>query len=287
MNHRWACSNRPQLQLHTQCKHTHISPQSYSCHHTASCYASLHLLRGILPHAQCRAGLAMLLTRGLPTHTPLLINPGPVPEVRSLRREAGRGDPAAPPASPAAPAVPLTTAAPPTLPLLRPGLGLTGYTGLLARRDALMLLPLPGEAAAAAGRPLPLLLGSKLGATGPPQSWAVLLLVLGAAAVGALRAWPSSTCAALDAKLSELTVSPHEAASGDRLHTSSTLLLPHKLSCRTCMQCTPSRSRGSNAVPGENFFSSAAVDQPDSRHEWCDELDCYAHTNPRLDLDPF
>lgn len=201
----------------------------------------------------------MLLTRGLPMLPPMLISPGPVPEVRSLRRDAGRGDPAAPPASPAAPAVLLTTAAPPALPLLRPGLWLTGYTGLLARRDALMSLPLPGEAAAAAGRPLPLLLGSKLGAAGP-YSCRALLLVLGAAAVGALRAWPSSTCAALDAKLSELTVSPHEAASGDRLHTNSTLLLPHKLSCRTCIQCKPSRSSGSNVVLGENFFTKAAVD---------------------------
>ena len=65
----------------------------------------------------------------------------------------------------------------------------------------------------------------------PPKE--LLLLLLPAAVVAALRAWPSSTWAARDAKLSDDRVSPDEAASGERLHTSSTLLVPHKLSCRT------------------------------------------------------
>ena len=39
---------------------------------------------------------------------------------------------------------------------------------------------------------------------------------------------PSSTCAALDAKLSEESDSWAEANSGDTQHTSSTLLLPHR-----------------------------------------------------------
>lgn len=44
---------------------------------------------------------------------------------------------------------------------------------------------------------------------------------------------PNSTCAALEAKFKDDTVSEHDCASGDKLHTSSTLLVPHRLSCKT------------------------------------------------------
>lgn len=49
-----------------------------------------------------------------------------------------------------------------------------------------------------------------------------------------LRAWPSSTCAAREAKFREDSVSLADCASGDRLHTSSTFEVPDSASWSTC-----------------------------------------------------
>ena len=49
---------------------------------------------------------------------------------------------------------------------------------------------------------------------------------------------PTLTCAALDAKLSEQSVSAPLPGSGEMLHTSSTLDDPHSESCSTCRNTT-------------------------------------------------
>lgn len=48
-------------------------------------------------------------------------------------------------------------------------------------------------------------------------------------------AWGVLTWAALVAKLRDDKVSPADAASGDRLHTSITFEDPHRESCSTCV----------------------------------------------------
>jgi hypothetical protein len=181
---------------------------------------------------QCRAGLAML-TLGLlplPMLPPLPASPTLASDTLSLKHDPGL--------TPTPPAAAPVGAPPPDPPLTRTGLGPGepgANTGLLARTAPLASAP----PAPAAVLPCPegccafklLLLGS--GLRPPPPS-----ALLPPAGVGAdpvtLRAWPSSTCAALLAKFRELRLSLQDVASGDRLHTSSTLLLPHKLSCRTC-----------------------------------------------------
>lgn len=149
-----------------------------------------------------------MLTLGLAAF-PALPRPGPAPDALSLSRDTGLApDPAA-------------AAGPDELP---------ANTGLFGRIPPLASALLPGDAA-----PLMLLLlGSGL-MLGPALSAAAPVPAPAAVVPVALRACPSSTCAALLAKLSELRLSPQEAASGDRLQTSSTLLLPHRLSCSTCM----------------------------------------------------
>lgn len=64
------------------------------------------------------------------------------------------------------------------------------------------------------------------------------------------------TCAARLAKLREDSVSWAEVDSGDRLQTSSTLLLPHRLSCSTCRD----GGRGEGGPGGSNWKQAKGVE---------------------------